>query len=491
MKLYSKIVISVLFIIPMILTISPVSTAMTCKAISICDMPNIQYFNNLCSDGEGGALITWSDNRSGLGYDIYAQKIDINGSIVWNPSGIAICTEVGHQDFSRICIDGEGGAIIVWRDQRNESDRDIYAQRINTDGILLWNASGVLVSTRGYSLQICSDNSGGAIIAWDHSADFYAQRVSSNGTIMWDTDGVVICNATDRQENLQFFCDDNGNSFFTWDDYRKGEISPFVKDSDIFAQKVDMNGIVQWQPNGTAICIADDYQFNPQICTDGEGGAIINWVDLRDVACYAQRINSTGDGQWGSNGSLLASSVGMFSYNTMHSDGEGGAIIAVRGFFSNLYALRINSSGNILYATLFYTTEDHYAGTVRISSDGEGGYFLTWSDGTPPPQTGPYTYDVLAQNIDANGKIFWSKTCKVICNAPGDQTNINICSNGLGKAFISWDDWDGYYNSDIYMFLLEKVKNEETILFGNFYLPLTILAVLALVIVSKRQLFKT
>jgi len=491
MKLYSKIVISVLFIIPMILTISPVSTAFTCNAINICDEPNNQIFHSLCSDGEGGAIITWADNRSGLGYDIYAQKIDVNGDIVWAPNGVAICIDDGDQKYSRICNDGEGGAIIAWKDYKNESSYDLYVQRINVNGTLLWNASGVLDFSSGYSsLQMCSDNSGGAIIAWE-SSNIFAQHISFNGTVMWDTKDVVICNATGEQDNLQILCDDDGSTIFAWVDYRNGT---YPIDGKIFAQKIDINGLIQWELNGTQISNTTGSHEDPRICTDGNGGVIITWTIIDELLLYTQRINSTGSTMWESNGTGIAFTVFP---GVICSDGDRGAIIAWHSIISDphndpeLYVLRISSSGIILWYTNINFDKDSYTCSFGgICSDGAGGAFITWAvqDWDLPPNNN----DIFAQRIDSNGNKDWSKAGKVICNAPGLQWPFDICSNGLGSAFISWEDRrNGIHSeSDIYIFLLDKHK-EETIWFGNFYLPLTILAVLALVIVSRRQLFKT
>jgi len=308
---------------------------------------------------------------------------------------------------------------------------------------------------------------------------------------MWDNDGVVICNAYSNQQNLQFFCDENSNSFFTWEDYRKRESSPEIWDADIYAQKVDINGVVQWQLNGTEISVADEYQYNPQICTDGAGGAIINWIDQRNSTCNAQRINSTGDSQWDYDGIIISEYIGWWPISAMRSDGEGGAIIVASVFPRILYAIRINSNGNQLYNTLLYDIDVDWLMGVELCGDGEGGTFITWLIGIPPPQTGSYQYDILAQFIDSNGNRFWWETSKIICNDPGDQGSVEICSFGEGKAFISWQDYGNSGVPNIYYTILEKRREEGTINFGNFYLLFTFLALVALVIVLRRRILQS
>ena len=71
--------------------------------------------------------------------DIYTQKINSTGGTKWTDNGTLICNKVGFmsaQNIPQICSDGNGGAIITWVDHRNEGGtkgpKDIYAQVINS-----------------------------------------------------------------------------------------------------------------------------------------------------------------------------------------------------------------------------------------------------------------------------------------------------------------------------------------------------------------------
>ena len=61
---------------------------------------------------------------------IISQKSSGNG---WLPGGTPISMENNQRGFPQICSDGTGGAIITWRDDRSGSDYDIYAQHIEYD----------------------------------------------------------------------------------------------------------------------------------------------------------------------------------------------------------------------------------------------------------------------------------------------------------------------------------------------------------------------
>ena len=103
----------------------------------------------------------------------------------------------------------------------------------------------------------------------------------------WILDGLGICTAYDIQEDPEIASDGEGGALITWVDLRRGWY-------DIYAQKVDSNGDEQWSKNGVPASLVGGQRQKPQICSDGAGGAIIVWIDNDDghYKIYAQRINS-------------------------------------------------------------------------------------------------------------------------------------------------------------------------------------------------------
>ena len=99
------------------------------NGIAICNANGDQHVPQICSDGMGGVFIAWIDLRNETSYyDIYAQRIDSNGNVQWISNGIAVCSVNGSQYDPEICSDGEGGAIITWIDGRSEeTGENIYS----------------------------------------------------------------------------------------------------------------------------------------------------------------------------------------------------------------------------------------------------------------------------------------------------------------------------------------------------------------------------
>src|SRR6476661_4292148 len=76
------------------------------------------------SDGAGGAIIAWRDDRNGT-MDVFAQRIDAYGNAKWLANGVLVCGAAGQQDQITMAPDGAGGAWIAWRDIRTGA-WDIY-----------------------------------------------------------------------------------------------------------------------------------------------------------------------------------------------------------------------------------------------------------------------------------------------------------------------------------------------------------------------------
>lgn len=326
--------------------------------VAISIVADNQIYPQLISDGTGGVIIVWQDLRSGLTTaDLYAQRIDSNGSVLWTADGIAINSAANNQEFPQLTSDGSGGGIVTWQDGRNGTDFDIYAQRINSNGAVLWTADGVAISTapNGQFLpKLSNDGSGGSIITWQDyrngftNADLYAQRIDGSGSILWTADGVAISTAANDQEFPQLISDGSGGAIFIWQDFRSG-----LTNADIYAQRIGSSGLVLWMADGVPISTAANNQEFPQLIRDGSGGAIFTWQDFRsgltNADIYAQRIGSSGSVLWMAEGTAICTAVNDQNVPQLISDGSGGAIITWKdhrsGTFGDIYSQGITASG--------------------------------------------------------------------------------------------------------------------------------------------------
>jgi hypothetical protein len=134
----------------------------------VCSSIQKQVDTRICEDGKGGVFIAWKDYRAINNMpDIYVQHLDDKGNTLWITDGVPVCTENADQSTPALVSDMRGGVIIAWSDWRSAIERDIYAQRINKNGNASWIMNGVPVTTktvREHNEKIVSDGYGGAII---------------------------------------------------------------------------------------------------------------------------------------------------------------------------------------------------------------------------------------------------------------------------------------------------------------------------------------
>jgi hypothetical protein len=416
----------------------------TSGGVPVCTDPSSSSDINICSDGAGGAIVTWIDSRNG-NPDIYAQRIGPNGTRRWTSNGIVICNNTSNQNYPQIVPDGAGGAIIVWEDWRS-GNLDAYAQRIDATGYVWWTANGVAVCSAANNqtwVRAASDNAGGAILSWmdlrNGNYDIYAQRISGAGAAVWTAGGVAICTALLTQGNPALTGDGSGGAIITWMDQRAGL-------SDIYAQRISSGGTVQWTADGVAIGAMAYEQYYPYLDQDGAGGAIVAWLDNRSgdgiSQVYTQRINGAGTVQWTPNGVKLSARPIYQWEARVASDGQGGAVICWEDY-QNIRAQRVNAAGAAQWPTdgiLISAAADAQL-TPRIVPNDAGGAIITWNDN----RSG--NYDIYANNIEAGGQLYRpAPEIASVADIPADQG---------GQVYFSWDasrdesfhgDWVTHYS---------------------------------------------
>ncbi|MBI4720507.1 MAG: T9SS type A sorting domain-containing protein [Chitinivibrionia bacterium] len=405
---------------------------------------------------DGNLIVVWQDKRAG-NFDIYANKIDVHGNRLWGSAGVAICTDVSSiQRNAKLVSDGDGGAIIAWEDYRQ--NMSIYAQRVDSDGTVRWTADGVGICTNGAVQEAPSltpDGSGGAIIAWHDlragsmEHDIYAQRVNAYGTVQWTADGVVVCNTSGMQFGPQVATDDNGGAFITWDDYSLGA-------PQIFAQRMNSSGVGQWAANGIQIASSAFSQFDQVIVPDELGGAIVAFSEYAasNYDLYACKISSAGGTVWLH--SICAAS-GDQQYPEIASDGYAGAVIAWSDNrnsdgWNNIYAQRVDYAGSTKWTAngVSVCAAIGAQTSPRIAEDGSGGAFIAWTDGRV------LKTDVYAQKLDASGVPKWQSDGVAAGATDRQQEKPAIAPDGQGGAVAVWQDFrDGAFY-DVYAQRVER-----------------------------------
>ncbi len=221
----------------------------------------------------------------------------------------AVCTNTALQDYPASCSDGADGVIITWEDYRSQSTFDIYAQRLNALGVPQWTANGIpictLSSAQNYPI-IAQDGNGGAYIVWEDQRnqskgiDLYGQHVAADGSIKYAKDGIPICTFNADQKNAKIAWDEvtgsSGAAWVVWEDARNSITS---SRPDIFCQRMTDAG-VSFAASGMVVTQAASGQRGPRVVADGAAGCFVGWTDASTApaSIVMQRITSSGTFVW-------------------------------------------------------------------------------------------------------------------------------------------------------------------------------------------------
>jgi hypothetical protein len=449
------------------------------NGIPIAVVDGHQSGGTLVSDGCGGAILIWEDDRNCDGKsDLYGQRINTNGSQLWGSNGIPLIngmfgTVADQRRKPKIISDGNGGAIFIWEETRYWQ-KDIYAQYVNPDGIKQWPNDGVPIAvapfpngSSGNNKQhatIVTDGAGGAVIIWvelanGFNASIWAQRISNEGSTMWPTNGMPIAFGG-FDAYFPRAVNDGSNAIIAWSDQREND------GIHIYMQKVNGYGQIQWQQNGTKISPPTGQVGGFSIVGDGNGGAIVTWVDNRDAVSsdsniYAQRISSDGQILWQENGIPICTRERL-QYSPKIANIEDGFYIITwedQGVWDlhlgeGVVAQKISNSGDLLWAI-----DGVIIGrglSPQIVADHKDGAIIVYYSNINPPS-------IHAQRVDGSGKTIWNPDGFEIIHSTNQHSGFefNTISDEMGGIITIWTDgrYDATYWDVFADRIIEKSKS--------------------------------
>jgi hypothetical protein len=411
----------------------PSSAQWAADGAPVCVLGGTQQNVRAAADGSGGAILVWEDARVGAP-GLYVQRVNSAGVAQWTLNGRFL---VASGSRPRIVSDGTGGAIVVWRDNRAGAI-GVYAQRLNASGTEQWTPGGVRLSTTFGEPEIALDGAGGVVVAWFAGAqptrDIYAQRVSGAGAVLWAAGGLVVCRHPQDQLEVDIAADGTGGAILAWLDYRSGT-------QRVYARRVGAAGDTLWSAMGNAISPGTVATFDPKLAADGAGGAYVTVPDQRVIGqgthLYVHRVTSAGATQagWNANGVDLGICFEVEPDQNVIRDSGGGAIVVQIGGGVH----HVTPAGTNDWAVNLVQINSLFDAPIApvLVSNGAGGAVAGWHDFRTQ-----VNYDTYATMVLANGTL--APGCpqggEVLSDLGGTQSDVAVCADGQGGAIFAWRD---------------------------------------------------
>lgn len=428
-------------------------------------------------DGRGGYIFMWEDERNGW-RDIYAQRLDSNGFKMWDTLGIPVAVKPTLKFVGGIISDEKGGGIIAWEDIGDSpvNPSDVYIQRLDSNGVALWDTGGIPIANSPSSEifgSMISGNKGGAYVSYldvdsgyvyTHHLDSMgkllwgppppkiggflipdmhggfiavsggrrAQRYDSLAQYVWADTGIIYSTRVTSVLDSRLIEDGSGGFIVTWLDY-DGAFN-----YDVYAQRIDSLGNRLWSDEGVLVGTqANNATFSPSIASDEQGGATIGWEFPGSGLGFISRISNNGSPLWGPEG---ISDTGSVYY--VVGDMRGGAIYNRSQFF----AQHIDSSGQLKWGNQgVKVTTRNVAGSFAPISDGNGGALFYWDE-----------FDIYCQLIDSLGTLGGKTDVE-----EGEETPF------LPSQFTLYQNYPNPFNSSTRIkFRLKKANEVELTVFN-------------------------
>jgi len=394
-------------------------------------------------DGSGGVITAYLVN-SGNEAVTYVQRFSAQGD--WGKRGIelgsgSVSFTATMADFVSLIPDNSGNITVVYL-----LDKNIWARKLDMTGKPAWEGE---ITKRisptdlpsPASFKAVGNSAGEAVIAWisnqDHLTVTKGNGIQTSYFTSISTPGI---------DRFDITCDDGGNVFIIWKD------RPQYSEGNIYIQKVDSNGQAAWQSEGILLSSLHSPAYvrgplDSWIVSDGEGGAIAVWIHLAAGAksdglnLYAQRISAGGEFLWEEGGVPIgdkSSQQRSQSEPRVISDGSRGAIIFWEDGVRTIWAQRLDSQGNPLWAENGIEIVSA-SGTDTIyfdaAGDGSGNTALVWNYNDNGSRI------LRAQKLDASGQKLWANEVRV-SGVPaywaGYAAPARVSPDVDGGFFITW-----------------------------------------------------
>jgi|GEM_PF-682996 len=435
--------------------------------IPICEAPFVQTSPKVTYVNGEQFVVAWQDHRSIENFgDIYMQYIDLEGNILLEQDGVGIAIADGEQIKPRVKGD-DSGTYLVWQDYRHNPDRpDIYAHKIDLDGIPILNENGLRITAFDLANQInprlSVDGMGGAYFIWEDyrngaypEVDIYIQHLNANNELSFETNGLQVNAENSISPVLK--SDGYGGVFAAWDDYRIGSNS-------IYLQRITPETGIHYEDNGMEVFsgitgnVGDpdtDIHANSVYIEDGK--TLVYWIDNRWAPTYQEVTfgmiidNNYNESINWTNGVELSLNPSQGDPKVAYRNNNFLMTYLVEGENTAIYYLSLDSELNFVgdgLGTPLLEGADWSMNNPKLISGMDNAFYLAYSGQKYGVSS------IFLQKFDENGNPQWDENGIDISENTGilmDHVLVDIVESPNGGVIISWIEQSWFTGYQLFM----------------------------------------
>src|SRR5260221_3585729 len=413
--------------------------------VPLCTTAFSSQIGTAIPDQRGGAIAVWYEDRAG-DFDVFARRVDSGGFRQWTADGVRVCVAPAGtaQILPKAVSDGAGGVVVVWIDGRNGPNA-LFAQHVDSSGVRQWGDPGVILAT-GTTNQVTefsveSDGAGGIVVAWASSvsgisSDIYAQRLNASGVLQWGSNAKTLCSNKLDQVHPVLVRKTSGTFVVAWEDQRA------IFNTFVFGQAVTGAGTLLWAADGLQLVNSAENAINPMLVATGSDDCLLFWdadsVGVGDIR--GKRLGTAGAAVWAGAG-LHLFPIGVSGLLGGMTDHVGGAYLLTSATKATthtnpLWAQRVQGDGSLLFSPSGERVSSVPSNQVQVAlaPDNQGGLLLTWYDDVRGLAP---DMDIIAQRLSPFGGSVWYASGVSGCLPPNQGPGLCIRQSG-GAAVSAW-----------------------------------------------------
>lgn len=277
-----------------------------------------------------------------------------------------IADTIGSQVVPIVVTNSMGETYVSWYSEFDNLNYDVYLQKLDKNGIPLWDEGGLLISdhetmTWVTRYDMVLDNEENVILVNQDNrtgtSNVFAYKISPNGDFLWGANGLQLSNTTGFDPAPQVTVANNNDLIFLWGE----EPIDTTINSSLFVTRYSSDGNKRWE---TTLSDTLDFML-PQMQYTNDDDVIVSWItkphkidtipgEENWMHVFAQKLNSTGAPVWANN--VQIDSLDLMSFESLYttpyltSDGDGGAYVMWQSFFIVEYGGRPTTYVNRLFS---------------------------------------------------------------------------------------------------------------------------------------------